>query len=93
MIFDVIQTGRDLFAARFMFRREDETVGEAFLQGQLGSMEASIRGTYYDTEFAMSFGKKCDWRAGFPALSAIRGRDCMRVGVSDGISGRFPEKI
>lgn len=57
MIFNVTQTDRELFGARFVFCGEIGTIGEASLQGSLGSMEGFISGNFYGSNFEMNFGR------------------------------------
>lgn len=63
MICKLVQTEKGLFSAAFNIYRGTQLIGAVSLQGRLGSMEAAIYGTYYDTEFKMEFGKDCHVKA------------------------------
>ena len=55
MILNLIQTNKELFAASFVICRGLDEIGTVSLQGKMGSMEASIIGSFYDTGFEMGF--------------------------------------
>lgn len=57
MIFNLIQTNKDLFASQFEVKRGAEQIGAVSLQGKLGSMEAVICGTFCGVKFEMGFGR------------------------------------
>lgn len=58
MILELVQKNKDLFAAQFVIKRAAEQIGEASLQGRMGSMEAAIRGTFYNIDFEMTFDRR-----------------------------------
>lgn len=57
MIFEIVQSKKELFAANFDITRNHNNIGWLHLQGQLGSMEALWNGKVEDESFIMKDGR------------------------------------
>ena len=58
MEFLLKQINKDLYSAEFEILENDKVVGKISLQGKLGSMEASLDGSFYDKSFKLDFVNK-----------------------------------
>lgn len=52
------QKNKEMYSAEFEFLENDSAIGQAFIKGKLGSMDAIVDGTFHSKNFSLKFANK-----------------------------------